>query len=68
MVTGLLPVSVPQGVSATITVNGSGFEANSVVMYNGMARTDNLRQRNNTSGLAYGSRSAEFWHRADFDQ
>ena len=37
-VTGLSPRSVPQGVPATITVNGSGFEANSVVMYNGAAR------------------------------
>jgi hypothetical protein len=37
-VTGLSPRSVPQGVAATITVNGSGFEANSVVMYNGAAR------------------------------
>jgi uncharacterized repeat protein (TIGR01451 family) len=36
--TGLSPRSVPQGVPATITVNGSGFEANSVVMYNGAAR------------------------------
>ncbi len=38
-VTGLSPRSVPQGVASTITVNGSGFEANSVVMYNGAART-----------------------------
>ncbi len=38
MVTGLLPRSVPQGIPATITVNGSGFEANSVVIYNGAAR------------------------------
>lgn len=37
-VTGLSPSSTPQGVPATITVNGSGFEANSVVMYNGAAR------------------------------
>jgi hypothetical protein len=37
-VTGLSPRSVPQGVPATITVNGSGFEANSVVMCNGAAR------------------------------
>ena len=37
-VTGLSPLSVPQGVAATITVNGSGFEANSVVMYNGATR------------------------------
>lgn len=37
-VTGLAPLSVPQGVPATVTVNGSGFEANSVVMYNGAAR------------------------------
>ena len=37
-VTGLAPLSVPQGVAATVTVNGSGFEANSVVMYNGAAR------------------------------
>ncbi|WP_183814494.1 DUF11 domain-containing protein [Tunturibacter empetritectus] len=38
VLTGLTPVSVPQGVPATITVNGRGFEANSVVIYNGMAR------------------------------
>jgi trimeric autotransporter adhesin len=38
VLTGLSPGSVPQGVPATITVNGSGFEANSVVMYNGMSR------------------------------
>jgi hypothetical protein len=37
-VTGLSPGSTPQGVPATITVNGSGFEANSVVLYNGAAR------------------------------
>jgi trimeric autotransporter adhesin len=37
-VTGLSPASTPQGVPATITVNGTGFEANSVVMYNGGAR------------------------------
>jgi trimeric autotransporter adhesin len=37
-VTGLSPSSTPQGVPATITVNGSGFEANSVVMYNGASR------------------------------
>jgi hypothetical protein len=37
-VKGLAPQSVPQGVPATITVNGSGFEANSIVMYNGAAR------------------------------
>jgi hypothetical protein len=36
--TGLSPGSVPQGAPATITVNGNGFEANSVVMYNGAAR------------------------------
>ncbi|WP_433967527.1 beta strand repeat-containing protein [Tunturiibacter gelidiferens] len=38
VVTGLSPGSTRQGVPATITVNGSGFEANSVVMYNGAAR------------------------------
>ena len=37
-VTGLSPRVVPQGADAVITVNGSGFEANSVVMYNGSAR------------------------------
>jgi uncharacterized repeat protein (TIGR01451 family) len=37
-VTGLSPSSTPQGVPATITINGSGFEANSIVMYNGAAR------------------------------
>lgn len=37
-VSGLSPRSVPQGVPATVTVTGSGFEANSVVMYNGAAR------------------------------
>jgi hypothetical protein len=37
-VTGLSPRSVPQGIPAIITVNGSGFEANSVVMYNGATR------------------------------
>jgi trimeric autotransporter adhesin len=36
--TGLSPQTVPQGTAATITVNGSGFEANSVVMWNGAAR------------------------------
>ena len=38
-VTRLSPQSVPQGTSATITVNGSGFEANSVVLWNGQPRT-----------------------------
>ncbi|HZY62233.1 MAG TPA: IPT/TIG domain-containing protein, partial [Edaphobacter sp.] len=37
-VTGLSPMAVPQGISATVTVSGSGFEANSVVMYNGSTR------------------------------
>jgi uncharacterized repeat protein (TIGR01451 family) len=37
-VTGLSPRSIPQGIAATITVNGNGFETNSVVMYNGVAR------------------------------
>jgi len=36
--TGLSPQTVPQGAAATITINGSGFEANSVAMYNGAAR------------------------------
>jgi uncharacterized repeat protein (TIGR01451 family) len=35
--TGLSPQTVPQSTAATITVNGSGFEANSVVMWNGAA-------------------------------
>jgi hypothetical protein len=38
VVSGLSPRSVAQGVGATITVNGSGFETNSVVLYNGSAR------------------------------
>ena len=38
MVTGVSPRSVPQGLDALITVSGSGFEANSVVLYNGSAR------------------------------
>ena len=37
-VSGLSPQSVPQGISAVVTVSGAGFEANSVVMYNGAAR------------------------------
>jgi hypothetical protein len=37
-VAGLSPQSVPQGAGATITVTGSGFEANSVVLWNGAAR------------------------------
>jgi hypothetical protein len=36
--TGLSPRTVPQGVAATVTINGTGFEANSVAMYNGAAR------------------------------
>lgn len=36
--TGLSPQAVVQGAPATVTVNGSGFEANSVVMWNGAAR------------------------------
>lgn len=35
--TGLSPQVVAQGAPATVTVNGSGFEANSVVMWNGVA-------------------------------
>lgn len=38
-VTGLLPQSIPQGTAAMITVNGTGFEANSVAQWNGAART-----------------------------
>jgi trimeric autotransporter adhesin len=38
ILTGLSPQTVPQGAAATVTVNGSGFEANSVVMWNGVAR------------------------------
>ena len=34
----LSPQSVPQGAAATVTVNGSGFEANSVVLWNGSPR------------------------------
>lgn len=37
-VKSLSPQSVPQGIPAVVTVNGSGFEANSVVMYNGATR------------------------------
>jgi hypothetical protein len=37
-VSGVSPRSIPQGVDAMITVSGSGFEANSVVLYNGSAR------------------------------
>jgi len=37
--TGLSPQSVPQGAATTVTVNGSGFEANSVVLWNGAPRT-----------------------------
>lgn len=33
------PQSLPQGIAATVTVKGSGFEANSVVRWNGTART-----------------------------
>jgi trimeric autotransporter adhesin len=36
--TGLSPQTVPQGTAETVTVTGSGFEANSVVMWNGVAR------------------------------
>jgi trimeric autotransporter adhesin len=38
ILTGLSPQTVPQGAAATVTVNGSGCEANSVVMWNGVAR------------------------------
>lgn len=38
VVSGVSPRSVPQGLDALITVSGSGFEANSVVLYNGSAR------------------------------
>ena len=38
VVSGVAPRSVPQGADAMITVSGSGFEANSVVLYNGSAR------------------------------
>lgn len=38
VLTGLSPKMVAQGAAATVTVNGSGFEANSVVMWNGAAR------------------------------
>jgi trimeric autotransporter adhesin len=36
--TSLSPQSVAQGSAATITITGSGFEANSVVQWNGSAR------------------------------
>ncbi|HEY4051017.1 MAG TPA: kelch repeat-containing protein [Acidobacteriaceae bacterium] len=39
VVTSLSPQSVPQSAAVTITVNGTGFEANSVVLWNGSART-----------------------------
>ncbi len=38
-VAGLSPQSVPQGAAVTITVNGTGFEANSIAKWNGSART-----------------------------
>jgi hypothetical protein len=38
VLTGLSPKMVAQGAAATVTVNGSGFEANSVVLWNGAAR------------------------------
>ena len=37
--TGLSPQVVTQGSSATVTISGSGFESNSVVMWNGVAHT-----------------------------
>ncbi len=37
-VASISPQSVPQGMPATITVNGGGFEANSIVTWNGDAR------------------------------
>lgn len=37
-VTGVSPRSIPQGADAVVTVSGNGFEANSVVLYNGSAR------------------------------
>jgi uncharacterized repeat protein (TIGR01451 family) len=39
LVTGLNPASVPQGVAATVTITGTGFEANSQAQWNGSART-----------------------------
>lgn len=36
--TGLSPQSVPQGAAVTVTVSGTGFEANSVADWNGNAR------------------------------
>jgi hypothetical protein len=38
VLTGLSPRTVAQGTATTVTVNGSGFEANSVVRWNGVAR------------------------------
>lgn len=38
VVSGVSPRNVPQGADAMITVSGTGFEANSVVLYNGSAR------------------------------
>jgi uncharacterized repeat protein (TIGR01451 family) len=37
-VTGLSPQTVPQAVAATVAVSGTGFEANSIVQWNGSAR------------------------------
>lgn len=37
-VTALSPQSVPQGQPATITITGTGFEANSTAMWNGASR------------------------------
>ncbi len=37
-ITVLVPTAVPQGTAAMITVNGSGFEANSGALWNGSAR------------------------------
>jgi uncharacterized repeat protein (TIGR01451 family) len=37
-VSGVSPRSVPQGLDALVTVSGSGFEANSVVLFNGSQR------------------------------
>ena len=38
-VSSIAPQSVPQGTAATITVTGTGFEANSQALWNGAART-----------------------------
>jgi len=38
ILTGLSPQSVPQGAAATVTISGSGFESNSVALWNGASR------------------------------